>query len=239
MNDDGRQRGILARRSSGARPRSGSVPQPNVLSDASTPNRLSSDSARAAGALRGTQANATQATAPRPASPTASSGPLVVPSAGATPRSRSGLPSLSTLIFLGFLALTGFRIFGEFVEGNTTPTPGSTSALPPSGPVTFGTGTTEDCDVMGAGVEFDERTGVWWSATLSTMQPPAAAVIVIILRDGIQISREDVPADDTLGAWDVLCSSEPIAQDSSGRYRVEVWNGLKTRVLAAGEYVLS
>lgn len=214
------------------------MPQPNVLSDVATPNRLSAESAGNSGGLPGTQASNARATSTQ-ANVTPVGGRGIVVPPGTAGRAGMRLPGLSTLIFLGFLALTAFRIVGEFVEGNATPTPDATSAASASGPVTFGTGTTEDCDVIGAGVEFDEGTDVWWSAKMSTVQPPAAAAVVIILRNGVQISREDVPADDSVGSWDVLCSSGPVVQHTKGRYRVEVWNGFRTRVLAAGDYVLS
>lgn len=238
MSDEGRRQGFRGGpgegTSSGAPVRAGSVPQPNVLSDASAPNRLSTETAPNAGGRGGTQASVTPASGPQ-----VNSRGSAVPAVLGPSRARLRLPGLSTLIFLGFVALTAFRIFGEFVEQNAVPTPAGTSATFPPGPITFGTGITEDCDVIGTGVEFDEGADVWWSATMSTLQPPAADAVVIVLRDGVQISREDVPADDTLGSWDVLCSSGPVVEDISGRYRVEVWNGFRTRVLAAGEYVIS
>jgi hypothetical protein len=239
MNDDGRRRGLRGTRDSGAPAQAGSVPRPNVLSDASPPNRLSTETAPNAGGLGGTQASVTPASGPQ-----VNSRGSVVPSDVGTGQARLRLPGLSTLIFVGFVALTAFRIVGEFIEQNAVPPPATTSPAETTspvapGPVTFGTRATEECEVIGAGVEFDDGADVWWSATMSTTQPTDAAVVVIILRNGVQLTREDVPADESAGDWDLLCSSGPIEQDIVGRYRVEVWNADRSVILAAGEYVIS
>jgi hypothetical protein len=210
------------------------VPQPNVLSDASPPNRLSTETAPNAGGSGGTQASVTPAIGPQ-----VNSRGSVVTSGAGTERARVRLPGLSTLIFLGFVGLTAFRILGEWVEQNAVPAPAATTAPAPPGPVTFGTSATDDCDVTGEATEFAEGADVWWSATMATPQSADAAVVVITLRNGATIAREDVPADVSAGEWDILCSSGPIEQDAPGRYRVEVWNEARTVLLAAGDYVIS
>ncbi len=237
MSDDGRRRELRGRRESGGPARAGSVPQPNVLSDAATPNRLSMENAPNAGGLGGTQASVTPARGPQ-----VNSRGNAVPAGVATERPRVRLPGLSTLIFLGFVVVTAFRIVGEFVEQAGVAPPAATPAVtaaPPPGSVTFGTRTTDECEVIGAAVEFAEGADVWWSAKMSTTQPPDAAAVVIILRNGAEVSREDVPADESAGTWDLLCSSGPVEQDSAGRYRVEVWNEARTVLLAAGDYLVS
>jgi hypothetical protein len=234
MSDDGRRRGFRDRRDTGAPGQAGSVPRPNVLSDASAPNRLSTETAPNAGGSGGTQARVTPASGPQ-----VNSRGTVVTAGARAERARVRLPGLSTLIFLGFVALTAFRVVGEWVEQNAVPPPGETTAPAPPGIVTFGTRATDDCEVIGADNEFAVGADVWWSATMSTLQPPDAAVVVIILRNGAVISREEVPADESAGEWDLLCSSGPVEQDLAGRYRVEVWNEPRTVFLAAGEYVIS
>ena len=232
MSDDGRRRRLRGRRDAGAPVQAGSVPQPNVLSDASPPNRLSTETAPNVGGLGGTGASVTPTTGPQ-----VNSRGTVVP-AGVSDRQGLRLPGVSTLIFLGFVALTAFRIVGEWVEQAADPPPAGTTA-PAPGPVIFGTRATDECEVVGASVEFPEGADVWWSATMSTTQPPDAAVVVIILRNGVQATRENVPADESAGDWDLLCSSGPVEQDTAGKYRVEVWNEARTVVLAVGEYVIS
>ena len=232
MSDDGRRRGFRGRRDAGGPAQAGSVPQPNVLSDASPPNRLLTETAPNAGGLGGTQASVTPLSGPQ----VNGRGSVVGAGAG-TDRARLRLPGLSTLIFLGFVALTAFRVLGEWAEQNVAPPPAATAVA--AGPVAFGTRATDECEVIGAGVEFAEGADVWWSATMSSTQPPDAAVVVIVLRNGAVISREDVPADESAGDWDLLCSSGPIEQDLVGRYRVEVWNEARTVILAAGDYVVT
>lgn len=152
----------------------------------------------------------------------------------------SALANLPTLIFLGFVVMTAFRIFGEMAEQAL---PGQPTGSPPAasapGPITFGTAAGEDCEVTGAAATFDEGDEVWWSAALSAVQPADADALVIIKRNGAVIDREEVPAEPELGTWEVLCSTEPVGRSTAGRYRVEVWNGEMTELLAAGDYVLS
>jgi hypothetical protein len=96
-----------------ARPRQ--VGQPNVLSDAAAPNRLSTQTARPAAVLIGPAA-AGQARASSPARPI-----------GTTAARRGFRISLSTLIFLGFVLLTLFRIIGEMASRVPSETPRATS----------------------------------------------------------------------------------------------------------------
>lgn len=234
MSDDGSRRGFRGRRDAGATVRSATEPQPNVLSDASPPNRLSTETSPNAGGQGGTQVSVTPTSGPQ-----VNSRGSAVPAGVRTERARVRLPGVSTLIFLGFVALTAFRIVGEWVEQNAVPVPLATTAPAPPGPVTFGTRATDECEVIGADSEFAVGADVWWSATMSTTQPPDAAVVVIIHRNGAVVSREDVPADQSAGDWDLLCSSGPVEQDFAGQYRVEVWNEARTVVLASGDYVIS
>jgi hypothetical protein len=208
------------------------VGEPNVLSDAATPNVLSTPVARPL--------------APAVSRSVAGDQPAAIPQANQgwlatgqpAPASRVRLPSFGTLIFLIFLAITAVRVIGEmassFVEPTTAPAGSSGGAAP--GPISFGARQGSDCDVNGVSVEFGTETDVWWSAELATVQPPDAAAVVIVRRDGAEVTREDIPADPSFGEWSVLCAVEPITLHDPGTYRVEVWNGDVTVLHAAGEY---
>src|SRR5688500_11894590 len=118
MSDDGRRRGLRGSRDAGAQVRAGSGPRPNVLSDASPPNRLSTETSPNAGGQGGTQASVIPASGPQ-----VNSRGAVVPVGERSARPGVRLPGVSTLIFLGFVALTAFRIVGEWVEDNVVPAP--------------------------------------------------------------------------------------------------------------------
>jgi hypothetical protein len=229
MSDDRPRRGTRGSRRSAARSQQGSVGQPNRLSDAATPNRLSGESTPATGALAGTRQGAL-----------AAPGGTVLAS-----QRRRQIPSLSTLLFLGFVALTAIRLVGAAMEDAMPATPAPTtvnpgrSESPEPGAITFGTGSDGDCGVVEAAVRFDAGTDVWWSAELATEQPPSADAVVIVLRNGVQVDREYVAPDDSVGVWSILCSTVPVAQKIGGTYRVEVWDGDMTVLHAAGEYELA
>lgn len=237
MSESRRPRGILNTLGTGklgarGQARPARVGDPNVLSDAAIPNRLSTEAVRPT-----STGGRTSDTAPGPLPAIPRPAPGALP--GSTQGRRLRIPSLSTLIFLGFVAITAFRIFGEFAEGfSPGSSPGGPSATAP-GMIAFGTASDGDCGVTGEAVAFAEGTEVWWSAKLSAMQPAEAAAVVVIRRDDRQIERQDVPADEALGDWDVLCSTEPIAQHIGGTYRVEVWDAQVKLLLAVGEYRLS
>jgi hypothetical protein len=222
MTDDPRRRIRLTRPVKPAR----RVGEPNVLSDAAVPNRLSTMPERPTGV----QVAARPATETWPATGTA------------TPKARMRLPSFGTIIFLGFPAITAFRLFGQFVGGLASPTPTPAIVTPGQpvepGSIIFGTGSDGACGVTGSDKEFAAGTEVWWSATLSNEQEPDAEVVVIVSRDDVQIEREDVPADASVGTWSVLCSSGPVDAADAGTYRVEVWDVSLKQLHAAGEYRL-
>lgn len=240
MSDSRRRRGFPGgMRRAPARPRR--VGEPNVLSDAATPNVLST---QAGGRGTLTAGRPSQPGPSRPSvatAPQAGQGWLATGQAVAPARVR--LPSFGTLIFLGFIAITVFRLVGEFASGITLPTsePVATSPAKPvtstaPGPITFGTGQGTDCQVNGASAEFAPTANVWWSAELATPQAADAAVVVIVRRDGAEVDREFVPPDPSSGKWTVLCAGEPIRVRDPGVYRVEVWNEDETVIHALGEY---
>jgi hypothetical protein len=233
-----RRRGISGRNGPGpARPRRAG--EPNVLSDAATPNVLSTPAARPlAPAVNRSASPGTGS--PAVVSP-ANQGWLATGQPAPAPRVR--LPSFGTLIFLGFLAITAIRVIGEVASGITEPTtaPAPTAPAAPGGgaapgPISFGGKQGSDCGVAAVSVEFGPEVDVWWSAELATVQPADAAAVVIVLRNGTEVDREEVPADPSFGEWSVLCAVEPITLHDPGTYRVEVWNEDVTVLHAAGEY---
>lgn len=220
MSEDRRRGRILGRPA-------GRVGEPNVLSDAATPNQLSGIVTRPPNVQIG-----------------AREGSETWLATGAAAPARSGvrLPSFGTVIFLGFLAITGFRLLGEFVQGLEQQTPGPTTPAGPAqepGTILFGTKTDGDCGVLETGTAFTAGAEVWWSAELATVQAPDAAVVVIVRRDGTEVDREDVPPDESFGRWSVLCSGAPVIETVAGTYRVEVWDEAVTTLHAAGEYRLA
>lgn len=224
------------------------VGEPNVLSNAARPNLLSSEVRSVTGALPGSRGWTGQTAPPvQRRSNAMATTPIAVPTQRAgQARRRTGLLSLQTVIFFGFVIFTAFRFLGQMGGGSaepafTTPAngPGDTPAAVTPGSITFGTASDGKCGVTGAATLFAEGTDVWWSAQLSTLQKPDATAVVVVLRNLREISREKVPADPTLGTWDVLCSSSPVEQHIGGSYVVEVWNGDESDLLASGEYSLT
>lgn len=223
-----------------AAPRPRRVGEPNVLSDASTPNVLSTQAGRPQPlVIRPVQGDTTaRAAAPVPQ---ANRGWLATGQAVPAPRIR--LPSFGTLLFVGFVAITAFRLLGEFTSGIASPTSepiATTPAAPGSsttpGRVTFGTGQGSACRVLGEADEFGPDANVWWSAELSTTQPADAAAVVVVRRNGAEVDRQLVAPDTSSGEWSVLCAGEPIRLHDPGTYRVEVWSKDESVLHAVGEY---
>jgi hypothetical protein len=249
MSDDSRIGGVRGR----LRPQANGpakVGDPNVLTGEAKPNRLSNETAPSkpiavSASTLSTQARpgtsqttqATQATPPRTWTPSAPRPQPIPVQADEPARRRISLP---TLIFLGFLALTGFRLLNEFAQsfGDSTPTPTPAAAVAatprPAGPVTFGTDMSDSCEISGQAASFTNGTDVWWLARMPTRQSKDAIVVVRVLFEGDQIVRDVWPPDGTT-FWTVMCDG-PVSQDKPGSYRVEVWNEDETVLQATGEY---
>lgn len=200
----------------------GRVGEPNVLSNAVTPNVLSGTAASRAPERLGANVRTS---------------PTEVANDGAGRR----LPSFGTILFLGFLAITGFRLLGEFAQGLARETPAPTTAPAPvqgfdPGRIVFGAKSDGDCGVFDTGDQFIQGTEVWWSAELPSTQSQDVAVVIVVRRDGREVDREDVPPDPAGGAWTILCSGAPVFERSPGLYRVEVWDETVTVLQAVGEY---
>lgn len=211
------------------------VGEPNVLSGQAIPNRLSTMGTTSRPTL---PATAPAQPSPRPLATT----PTTVPSRPAQaptdatergPRARR-LPSLSTLIFIGFLVFTAARFLGNMGFGDADPTtpPGGSGA----GVVTFGTSLDEECELTQPSNRFARIDDVWWRADLAATQGADAAAVVRMYQDEGQIERHDVPAEPEVGEWDVLCAAEPVPGHEPGTYRVEVWDAAEKELLATGAY---
>jgi len=223
MSESRRQRGVQR----GERRRVG---DPNVLSDAVSPNVLSGTAA-----------------APPVVLVTAREGSEGRRTTGAAaPKQGVRLPSFGTVIFLGFIAITGFRLLGQVVQGFADGSPAATrgvdgeagvQALP--GQVVFGIGSDGDCGVLGSTGTFPSGAEVWWSARLTSEQGPQDEVVVVLRRDEFVLSSDPVPPDPPLGTWSVLCNSAPVRETDEGRYVIEVWDTSGTARYAMGEFRLT
>lgn len=244
MADDDRQQGLRGRltggRSAGKRP----VGAPNVLSGASVPNQLSNQAKQPAPVAIGTRPASEAMPAPaRPGPAGPASAPSTAP--GRTmpqsdaPAGGRRLPALPTLIFLGFVGLTAFRLVGEFLEGaaaDPTAAPAATTLAP--GLVRFGTSLDDDCNPIGEASTFAEFTEVWWVADMATRQKASVTVIVIVRLDGEELEREVVPPDGSTTSWEVLCG-QPVGDGNPGVYRVEVWNEDESVLQSVGEFTVA
>jgi hypothetical protein len=147
--------------------------------------------------------------------------------------------SFSTLIFLAFAALTAFRFIGQMAgEPGATPRPTTRPNVESTapGPITFGIKQNDNCEIEFPATRFATGSEVRWVAQLSEFQAPDAAVVVLYLRGGSRINREEVPPDPSLGKWDTLCSGDPVIESSDGHYIIEIWNEDLTMLLARGGY---
>lgn len=220
--------------------------EPNVLSNAATPNVLSNMAPPPSLVAPGLAAPGlgSPTLQPRPTSRTGTtpaSGAEEWPGAQRTATKPRGRMSFSTLLFLGFLALTAFRAIGELANGDagsSSPTTAPMASAPSAGLVTFGTSSGGDCTVLGDAVTFFPGQDVWWSAEMATRQGAESDAIVIYFRDGTEFNREYTPADPDFGEWSVLCGNEPVSETGEGRYRLEVWDGKLTTLQSVGEYVI-
>jgi hypothetical protein len=236
MSEDRRRLGIRTRLGTGAANPAGRVGEPNVLSDAAMPNRLSSEVARPANVSTLTDGPAARLAGPGYLRP----GTVPIP-VEPQPTGRRA-PTLSTLLVVGFVVLTIARLAGQFLEGSSFGSPEETSPpatlapVPGPGSVIFGTGLTEFCGVSEPAAQFPTGTEVWWSAEMSAVQDGNVEVVVVVRRNGVEISREMIPPEPEAGRWLVMCASEPIDGGARGTYRVEVWDGDVKAVQASGEY---
>lgn len=234
MSDNTKLRGIRTRLGTGPANPAGRVGEPNVLTGAAVPNRLSSEVARPVNVSTLAQA------------PTVRRAGTVAPRPGAVPtdlqeapRGRRA-PALQTIIVIGFIVVTAIRLASQFLGGaspgdpvaTTPPNPNVTVVAP--GPITFGTAMDDDCGVTGTANQFGENTEVWWAADLPTEQSSKSVVVVLVLLDHEEVARDVWPPEGT-NSWTVMCDG-PLVKREVGNYRVEVWDEDLKVLQAAGEY---
>ena len=234
MSENNRLRGIRTRLGTGPANPAGRVGEPNVLTGAAVPNRLSTEVARPVNVSTLAQAPTVRRAG------TAGSQPIAVPvDVQDAPRGRRA-PTLQTIIVIGFIIVTLFRLASQFLGGGTSGDPIPTTAPNPNattaslGQVTFGTAMDDDCGLTGVAGEFAEDTEVWWTAELPTEQSSKAVVVVLVLLDHEEVARDVWPPEGT-NFWTVMCDG-PVAERVIGEYRVEVWDEDLKVLQAAGEY---
>lgn len=225
------------------------VGEPNVLSNQATPNRLST---------MGTPGRSVAPTgpAPEPASSQARSRPRVAaggrtpePTDASSPRRRS-LPSLGTILTVGFVLFWVARFLGNAgvsLPGSTTaplattqprPTLGARPTIDSSpGNVVFGESITEDgCDLINSDTRFQTGRDIWWQAEMTRVIGADESVVYVAKRDDVEIDRETVPPDPEVGEWQILCAGRAVPGSLPGSYRVEIWDADQSVLLSAGEY---
>ena len=215
------------------------VGEPNVLSNQAIPNRLST---------QGTPGRSTtgpsKASPPRPillgepaiGRPTgASPVPSPVPGEAGRPRSRR-LPSLGTLLTIGFILFWASRVIGNLGSGEDGPTATAGTGGPVPGVITFGTGLGDGCDLTGEANQFAASADVWWRAELRTSQSEDVTVVVRAYRDEGEIDRYEIPPETGTGRWEILCPGDAITARQAGYYRVEVWDEPEQALLAVGTF---
>ena len=165
----------------------------------------------------------------------------------ARPQTRLRIPSLGSIIFIGFAIFTALRLIGGLASSDEQPTvtqpagvlatPAANGATPSKpGTVSFGTAEDANCGVTDRAEAFPAGVAVWWTAYLSSEQRGTDRVQVLVKHDGRQVGQSIGPGEDSTEPWDVLCAGNSITQPEPGVYRVEVrtYDGLK--LLAAGEF---
>jgi hypothetical protein len=156
---------------------------------------------------------------------------------------RFELPDRGTLLVIGFAALLAFGFVGLLVPGFDLKPPPSASGAPTfareQGTVIFGRSATGDCAVSDAASGFEAGASIWWTAWLKYALEPSAEALVIVRRDGVEISRARAGLDQSSKTIAVLCSEAPVVQAVAGTYAMEIRDVSDSVTYAAGEYRLT
>jgi len=239
------------------------VGEPNVLSNQAIPNVLSTQTSPVSAASAANAASAAiapsaaSAAAPstspaRPGAvrPTVATDRPAAPAPDQAARRTIRVPSLSTIIFLGFLLFTAARFLGNLELGGADPTtaPQATSGPRPTlgsmptvnsapGKVVFGESVTQDgCKLVKSNTRFRLGIDVWWQAEMTRLVEGDETVVYVAFRDGDEVDRETIPPDSEVGEWSVLCGGRAVPGYRPGLYRVEIWDESETELLSSGEY---
>jgi hypothetical protein len=223
-------------------------PRPNVLTDETRPNTLSTQSTGTAPAAAGRAVAPTAATASNRfaiANPSARL-PATADSRFETRGRRA--PSLATIIIVGFLVVTAFRVIGA-LAGRLVPDQASVPTAPAfvegssirQGGISFGTATDGLCGIAGIATGFTSGTDIWWSAHLvRSLEDPIEAIVLKVVHDGVDI-EDDTTSGRDLGANGsaVVCAVKPRDDTTPGQYIVQLWDGAQRQILASGEFRIS
>jgi len=219
-------------------------PRPNVLADEAPPNQLSAQPTgmgRAGpGRVPGPRVNQVVVHG-RPAQPSVATD---------TRFERRGrrTPSLATVIVIGFLLVTVFRVVGSiagrflFEPPPATTAPGFASGADlERGTVAFGAATDGLCGVGSVESTFDGRTDIWWTAHLTrSLTDPNETLVEIVQRDGVDVEQGTTSGLE-LGAngSDVVCSIKPRDDTTAGAYVLQLWDADQRQLLAFGQYTIT
>jgi hypothetical protein len=152
-------------------------------------------------------------------------------------------------VVVGFIVINlarGFLAAGSPDSTEPPPTPVSTGEPAPSvgggasaGLVEFGSEQNDDCSFPETSTEFDIGTGIFWSAQFKHSIAAKARVEWSITHDGAVLDSGTGPADIPPGAWDSICSGDPLRYFAVGDYTLEVWTSGHGELLSTGTYTLS
>ena len=209
-----------------------------MLSNQATPNRLST--------MGGAARVAKPTVGPTAARPRTT----VARDDDEAPSRRLTLPSLRSLLVIGFLVLSAARFFDGAGSGDVGPTtPPRASAGPQAtlgarptvesspGKVVFGESITDSgCDLTRSGTLFLTGIDIWWQAETTRIVRADETVVYVATRDGVEFEHETIPPDPDIGAWSILCAGQPVAGSWPGLYRVEIRGEAKGELLSSGEY---
>lgn len=229
------------------------MPQPNVLTDEAQPNVLSTQATGRAPGTTSWAGTSDRAVAPNQVLPARR--PVGAQSVRAQaiadsrfePRARRG-PSLTSVIVIGFLLVTAFRVIGAlagpFFSGQpaqSVPPITIGGALLEAGSIAFGISSDNQCGLDHVQSTFHPGADVSWSAHLArSLTSGEVSVEVIVIRNGVEIERSTVLRRD-LGArgTDVVCSIRARSDNVIGSYVIQLRDASGSRVLASGKYSLS
>jgi hypothetical protein len=221
--------------------------QPNVLSNAAEPNRLSTQSTGLAPNIPGRNQAPTGVVPQNRLLAPGSAARAAVPADTRFERPARRAPSLSRIIFIGFLLVTGFRLAGSLL-GGLAPSQAVPTAAPQlvrgsdiePGAVAFGIAADGTCGILGAGTLFNGATDVWWSANLDRgLVGASESLLVIEKRNGVVIEQAATSVSD-LGRYgsSVVCAIKPVGHATVGTYVLQVWDAAQTQLLASGAYTI-
>jgi hypothetical protein len=166
------------------------------------------------------------------------------------PRARTRRPfSIWSLVVVGFIVINlarGFLAAGSPDPTEPPPTTVSTGEPAPTvagapgsaGLVEFGTEQNDDCTFPETFTAFDVGAAIFWSAQFKHSIAAKVQVEWSIAHDGAVLDSGTGPADTPPGAWDSICSGDPLRYFAVGEYTLEIWTAGHHELLSTGTYTL-